>query len=74
MILICWYLKYRQEGKIYEEFTAQTNKVLGAAIDREAGKAYRIDQSVTKWGHHKLIFEDWAQSLRQRLDRLSGRG
>jgi hypothetical protein len=58
------------EGEVLD---AQTNKVLGAAIDRGAGKAYRLDKTVTKWGHHKVIFEEWAQSLRQRLDKLVGR-
>lgn len=58
------------EGEVLD---AQTNQVLGATIDKEAGKKYRIDKSVTKWGHNKNIFEGWAKTLRERLDRLSGR-
>ena len=58
------------EGELLD---SQTKQVLAAAIDKEAGKKFRIDKSVSKWGHHKKIFEGWAKTLRERLDRLSSR-
>lgn len=58
------------EGELMD---SQTGKVLGAAIDAETGTKYRIDKTVTKYGQIKLIFADWANTLKQRLDKLSAR-
>jgi hypothetical protein len=56
-----------------ELLDAQTNGVLGAVIDWETGKKYKVGKTVKKWSHAKDIFNLWAKTLRKRLDKLSGR-
>lgn len=56
-----------------ELLDSQTGEVLGAGIDAETGKKYRIGKTMTKFGQIKLIFDDWANNFKGRLDKLSGR-
>lgn len=52
---------------------AQTGEVLLAGIRSSTGEKYRVAKSVTKWGQVEAIFDNWAGSIRERLDKLSGR-
>jgi hypothetical protein len=56
-----------------ELLDSQTDEVLGAVIDRQTGKKFKVDKTFTKWGHAKEAFKLWAQTLRKRLNMLSGR-
>lgn len=56
-----------------ELLDSQTGERLGAAIDHKAGAKYKVHKTVTKWGHAKDMFNQWAKNLRKRLDKLSGR-
>jgi len=56
-----------------ELLDSQTGEILAQAIDTEMGKKYKIGKSFTKWGQVKDITNDWAESFRKRLDKLSGR-
>lgn len=58
------------EGEIID---AQTNEILGAVIDSQTGTKYKIGKSTSKWGHAIDIFNTWAQNIRVRLDKRSGR-
>lgn len=58
------------EGEIVD---AQTNEILGAVIDTKTGKKYKIAKSMSKWGHAIDIFNTWAQNIRTRLDKRTGR-
>jgi hypothetical protein len=51
-----------------ELLDAQTDERLFAYIDRHIGNKINPVQGVTKWGHIKAAFNDWAQKLRKRLD------
>jgi Protein of unknown function (DUF3313) len=56
-----------------EMIDSQSGKILGAVIDSQTGKKYKVAKSVSKWGHAVDIFNSWAQTFRARLDKLSGR-
>jgi hypothetical protein len=56
-----------------EMIDSQSGEILGAVIDSETGKKYKVAKSVSKWGHAVDIFNGWAQIFRARLDKLSGR-
>ena len=56
-----------------ELLDSQTNAVLGAVIDSQTGKKYKVGKTTSKFGHAKDIFNLWAKTLRKRLDNLSGR-
>jgi hypothetical protein len=58
------------EGEILD---SQSGEILAAVMDAESGKKYKIRKSVSKWGHTIDVFNKWAQRLRTRLDKLSGR-
>jgi hypothetical protein len=58
------------EGEVVD---SQTNEVLGAVIDSKSGKKYKIGKSASKWGHAIDIFNTYAQSMRARFDKRSGR-
>lgn len=63
-------------GKVTAEveiLDASTNEVLAAAIDFKAGKKYRLDKAMSKWGHVKLAIESWAEQLHDRLEEVSGK-
>jgi len=63
-------------GKVTAEveiLDASTNEVLAAAIDFKAGKKYRLDKAMSKWGHVKLAIESWAEQLHGRLEEVSGK-
>jgi len=56
-----------------EMIDAQTHEILGATIDSKTGKKYKIAKGASKWGHAIDIFNTWAQNIRTRLDKRSGR-
>jgi len=58
------------EGEVID---SQSGEILGAVIDSQTGKKYKIGKSASKWGHAIDVFNTWGQSLRARLDNLSGR-
>ena len=58
------------EGEILD---SRSGEILAAVIDAESGKKYKIHKSVSKWGQTIDIFNKWAQTLRKRLDTLTGR-
>ena len=58
------------EGEILD---SQSGEILAAVMDAESGKKYKVTKSVSKWGHTIDVFNKWAQRLRTRLDKLSGR-
>ena len=58
------------EGEVID---SQSGEILGAVIDSKTGKKYKIGKGTSKWGHIIDVFNTWGQSLRARLDNLSGR-
>ena len=50
-----------------------TNEVLAAAMDFQAGKKYRVDKAMSKWGHVKVAIEHWAKKLHNTLEEISGK-
>ena len=56
-----------------EMIDSQSGEILGAVIDSQTGKKYKVAKSASKWGHAVDIFNSWAQTFRARLDTLSGR-
>jgi hypothetical protein len=56
-----------------EILDSRSGEILAAVIDAESGKKYKIHKSVSKWGQTIDIFNKWAQTLRKRLDTLTGR-
>jgi hypothetical protein len=58
------------EGELID---SQSGEVLGAVVDNQMGKKYKIAKSVSKWGHAIDVFNLWAQTIRARLDKHSGR-
>lgn len=58
------------EGELID---AQTGEILGAVMDTKTGKKWNLEASATTWGHVRDVFNTWAQNLRKRLDKLSGR-
>jgi hypothetical protein len=56
-----------------EMIDSQSGEILAAVMDAESGKKYKVTKSVSKWGHTVDIFNKWAQTLRKRLDKLTGR-
>ncbi len=43
-----------------------------AFIDSRKGKRYKYNKGLTKWGHTKDVFEQWATMFVERLDELHG--
>ncbi len=58
------------EGEILD---SRSGEILAAVMDAESGKKYKVHKSVSKWGQTIDIFNKWAQTLRARLDKLTGR-
>ena len=56
-----------------EMLDAQTGEILMAGTDEKSGKKYNLNDSATKWGHIRDVFNTWSQNVRMRLDELSGR-
>ena len=56
-----------------EMVDSQSGEILGAVVDSETGKKYKVAKGASKWGHAIDIFNFWSQTFRRRLDRLSGR-
>ncbi len=56
-----------------EMIDSQSGETLGAVVDSQTGSKHKIATSVSKWGHAIDIFNLWGQTLRTRLDKLSGR-
>ena len=51
---------------------SQSGEVLGALIDEEMGKKYKIVKGVSKWAQIYDIFNKWGQTFRARWDKLVG--
>ena len=58
------------EGEVID---SQSGEIIGAVIDSKTGKKYKVGKGTSKWGHVIDVFNTWGQSLRARLDNLSGR-
>ena len=56
-----------------EMLDAQTGEVVMAGMDEKTGRKWNLEDSATKWGHIRDVFNTWSQNLRIRLDELSGR-
>ena len=56
-----------------EVLDSSTNEVLAAGMDFQAGKKYRVDKAMSKWGHVKVAIENWAKKLHDMLEEFSGR-
>ena len=56
-----------------EMLDSSTNEVLAAAMDFQAGKKYRVDKAMSKWGHVKVAIEHWAKMLHKNLQGFSGK-
>ena len=49
-----------------------TNERILAVIDSRKGKRYKDKKGLTKWGHTKGVFKEWAEMFVERLDELHG--
>jgi hypothetical protein len=58
------------EGELID---SQSGELLGAVVDNQMGKKYKIAKSASKWGHAIDVFNLWGQTIRARLDKHSGR-
>jgi hypothetical protein len=48
-----------------------TNERLAAVIDQKVAQKHKLGKSAQKWGHTREMFNQWMQTFRRRLHRLS---
>ncbi|HUU49909.1 MAG TPA: DUF3313 domain-containing protein [Nitrospinota bacterium] len=62
------------EATLEAEFLdSVTNEQLAAALDRRGALKVKVFKGMSKWGHVKVVFEEWALMLRQKLDEAHGK-
>lgn len=47
---------------------SQTGELVAALMASSKGKKYNFASGLSKWGHTKALFEDWAKLIRERID------
>jgi hypothetical protein len=56
-----------------EVLDSLSNEVFAQAVDYQAGKKYRVDKAMSKWGHVRVAITGWAKMFHNTLLQISGR-
>ena len=56
-----------------EFLDSETGELLGEVVDHKTGSTYDTATVKGKWGHTRKAFEEWAEMLRNWLDRVHGK-